>query len=253
MVAKRGTKGKDRKPKVASAKVASGAAGPDVETVKELVLFLHRSQAKAWGTDAKESYKTAWYAKASSAAKKVHSLFMDRTSPATCEQATEVFTSKGVAMGKRPFMFFPPLERNPDFLPILYLPRSLAEWQGDGYVYRVVLYRLGDKCGDTTNVYSLGLRFEGPHGGASGGAGRHDFWHVQLVRSFPNVAIPLCGCPVWLPETVPSMPLYAGCPASSLLCVLASLYGGRILKSFLVQANVDSHYSEKIRALCPAG
>lgn len=55
------------------------------------------------------------------------------------------------------------------------------------------------------------------------GTGEHSFYHAQLIRSLHGNDI--VECPRWLPETQPSIPLYAISSATLLLCTLLSIYG----------------------------
>lgn len=71
----------------------------------------------------------------------------------------------------------------------------------------------------------LGYRFEMPE---NDGSGRHDFYHVQLIKAFekgtPGLNGPEAGLD-WIPDSQPSFPLDAAGPLTLLLSFLVTLYG----------------------------
>jgi hypothetical protein len=69
-------------------------------------------------------------------------------------------------------------------------------------------------------TFACGFRMEAPEG-----IGDHHYYHVQWIRMFPDKTKALPGCPDWIPESYPAIPLDAGSPAELLLCMLLSLYG----------------------------
>lgn len=82
---------------------------------------------------------------------------------------------------------------------------------------------------------AIGFRFESPEGTSSSGAGRHHYYHVQMIKAFKNrdgnFGILLRPdkwhhqCPDWLPTREPALPLPAEDSLSLFLCFAASLYG----------------------------
>ena len=147
-------------------------------------------------------------------------------------------------------MCLPPLEREPAFLPVLYLPGSMSTWKKSDYSLQIGLYKLTEDGDCHQHLRGIGLRFDGPHGASGSNGGMHDFWHVQFMTAAWKRA-PIVGCPEWIPKTVPSIPTQARCPVTLLLCVVAGLYGGKTLKSFLTATQVDKRYIDRIGALVP--
>lgn len=118
------------------------------------------------------------------------------------------------------FLYLPPLEKNTDFVPVMQMRCILNEEQTDVSL-RVMFVR---NIGDGNRLGGLGFRLES-------GAGRHDFYHAQLIRDFGR-GQGIEG-PEWLPETQPSFPLAAKCPVTLILCLLLSLYGKKYCWAFV--------------------
>jgi|GEM_PF-6102111 len=71
----------------------------------------------------------------------------------------------------------------------------------------------------------IGIRFESPEGPQ--GESNHDYYHAQWFSSFEKDHHQLPGCPSWLPDVHPAIPLDAKCAVDVLCCALKSFYGSR--------------------------
>jgi hypothetical protein len=73
---------------------------------------------------------------------------------------------------------------------------------------------------------AIGLRFEMPEGAD----GLHSYFHTQLCRHFRGETALFPGCPEWLPDQHPAIPVDADGPLSLLIALLKSLYGNTLLR-----------------------
>lgn len=119
-------------------------------------------------------------------------------------------------LSSRKHIYLNPIDRGVFLLPVLTLYCNLR--QNDAHYYLGLF--LSEAAGDP--VKSFGLRFETPSGG--GNPGRHSSHHAQFIKGFTTQA-PLHGCPSWIPDQEPTLPLNARNPVELLLSVLVSLYG----------------------------
>jgi len=72
----------------------------------------------------------------------------------------------------------------------------------------------------------LGFRFEAPEGKSTSGAGRHNYYHVQMIRALgSSISFPANEHLKWLPDAEPTFPIDADNPVKLLLSLLISLYG----------------------------
>ncbi|MFQ5911427.1 MAG: hypothetical protein ACE5IJ_12025 [Thermoplasmata archaeon] len=135
---------------------------------------------------------------------------------------------------RRGVLYLPPLEKNPEFVPLLSLWCKLEE-TGASMALRVMLVSRG---GSEGRVRGIGFRLESPHGDDENEdeLGRHDFYHAQLIRSLGHG--PPVECPGWLPETQPSFPLTADDPVTLVLCLLLSLYGRKYCWTFYTEHQI---------------
>jgi hypothetical protein len=62
---------------------------------------------------------------------------------------------------------------------------------------------------------------------------RHEFYHIQLLKNFGYG--PRTETVDWLPETQPSIPIYAHEPIDALLCLILTLYGSAYYKDFVLR------------------
>jgi hypothetical protein len=108
-----------------------------------------------------------------------------------------------------------------------------------------ILVALAQLVDDRVRFY--GFRFEAPEGA---GGGRHDFYHVQLIRSFrrdgkalnpPGTALAV------VPEKQPAFPLRAEDPVSLVAAFFVSLYGMPLLIELSKAGELHEKYLEKFR------
>jgi len=131
-------------------------------------------------------------------------------------------------------MLLPPLERGGGLIPVLslrYLPCS--SFDESCFCMRVLLLK---KQGES-KLQGFGFRIESPsrHCHAeeepNAGAGRHDFYHAQLILDIGHG--PSLDLPDWWPCRQPSFPLQANSPGDAVLNLILTLYGTRFYKEFL--------------------
>ena len=145
-------------------------------------------------------------------------------------------------------LYLPPLEKDPDCVPILSLYFKLKETQSIAKL-RVLLVSL-DENRKPDGIYGIGFRMETPERRNQNVSpttsdqsldtvdiyGAHDFHHAQLIRKFGQKKLDdklQIDCPIWLPESQPSFPLPADCPVTMLLCLIVTLYGRTYYNDFL--------------------
>ena len=146
---------------------------------------------------------------------------------------------------RREGLYLPPLERNPEFVPVLQVECTRNEEWADVKLMVMMVRSVNEEetcCinrnevevgenktsvnEDKPRIVGLGFRMEK-------GTGRHSFHHAQFVRGFEHG--PSVECPSWLPEKQPSFPLTAKCPVTLVLCLLLTLYGTKCLRFFTGQ------------------
>ena len=93
------------------------------------------------------------------------------------------------------------------------------------------IYALLTMLDEKSNLQTIAIRFETDEGGPVSGKkiGTHDFCHAQLcnwINKHVQVITPL-----WVPDSQPSIPLDADNQIGLVLCMLASLYGGKHVQS----------------------
>ncbi|SRR6266404_463406 len=71
----------------------------------------------------------------------------------------------------------------------------------------------------------VGFRFEAPEGKSAQDLGRHNFYHMQMIRNFRVPVSLLSGESGWIPDAEPTVPLDADGAVKLLLTILISLYG----------------------------
>ena len=131
-------------------------------------------------------------------------------------------------------LYLPPLKQDTQFVPVLSLYCQLNETQSIAK-FRVMLICLDED----KNLCGIGFRMETPESinqnpSTADGKGIHDFHHVQLIRRFGKTKLdklPI-DCPCWLPQSQPSFPLPAKCPATLLFCLIVTLYGKKCYNEF---------------------
>lgn len=94
--------------------------------------------------------------------------------------------------------------------------------------YQVCLMVLdADQGIDVEVAGTIGLRFEMPEGPT----GKHSYYHAQWCRHFHDLEnYAFDGCPPWLPDVHPAIPVVANGPLSLMVAMFVSLYGGDFAK-----------------------
>ena len=150
--------------------------------------------------------------------------------------------------GRGKVIYLPPLEKDPDCVPILSPYFKLKEPQSIAKL-RVMLVKL-DENRKPDGIYGIGFRMETPEKinkdvtpstdcqniNTTNKGGIHDFHHAQLIRKFGQGKLDnklQIDCPIWIPQSQPSFPLPAECPVTLLLCMLVTLYGRKCYNRFL--------------------
>ncbi|MBT9142247.1 MAG: hypothetical protein DDT32_00737 [Syntrophomonadaceae bacterium] len=200
-----------------------------VGTLRQLFEVLCRIQSSSWFHQ-----QPGW--KPSAGALKTWDMLIGSLPPVEERELGNLFQdSQEVEIDFSPrgkVLYLPPLQKNPEFVPVLSLWCNLDETRTK-MTLKVMLI---SSSGDERNLRGVGFRLESPHGDEEDEGderkevGRHDFYHAQLIRSLgygPSVE-----CPGWLPETQPSFPLTADCPVTLVLCLLLSLYGKKYCWTF---------------------
>lgn len=129
----------------------------------------------------------------------------------------------------KPF-YLPPLEKDPEFIPLLFLKCDLDKSSYD-ISLRIEMYRY--RRDNSPRLEGFGLRFE-MHEKPS----EHDYAHVQVTNEHDGAILP--ECPGWLPTTLPCIPAKAECPVSLIFCMLISFYGKKMYnKIFPADLNIE--------------
>ena len=150
-------------------------------------------------------------------------------------------------------LYLPPLEKDPDCVPILSLFCKLKETQSVAKL-KVMLVKLDEKQ-KPDGIYGIGFRMETPESfnqddssstndqnlRTDNACGIHDFHHAQLIRTLGQSKLDdklKIDCPVWIPQSQPSFPLPVECPVTLLLCVIITLYGRKYYEQFLIDHEI---------------
>jgi hypothetical protein len=119
---------------------------------------------------------------------------------------------------ERHYLYLPADDKANLKLPIL---QAKFENQGGLQVFRL---RIGILVRDIDgNHHGIGVRFESPEGVES----IHDYPHAQWFFAFEKGQESLPGCPTWLPDVHPAIPIKAEHAVDIFCCALKSLYGAR--------------------------
>jgi len=143
---------------------------------------------------------------------------------------------------QRKVLFLRPSEKGGFLLPVISLKCDFARQPTAELRLRVGLCVLG--ADDRLRV--LGYRFEMPE---NDGSGRHDFYHLQLIRSFEKGAPALNDPEVgldWIPDVQPSFPLDATGPLTLMLSFLVTVYGLWYLDEMRTEELVPASYLESL-------
>lgn len=196
-----------------------------IATLKDILTHFFRIQEAAWFAE-----EPRW--KQANQALETYRVVSGKWEPITLRDVEYLFAGSELTLdfsrwGK--VLYLKPLEKNPEFVPVLSLSCTLNETQSVARL-RVMLVCLD---GNHENLSGIGFRMETPesmnqHGIEAGNKGVHDFHHAQLIRRFGEAKLDeklQINCPCWLPESQPSFPLPAQCPVTLLLCLILTLYG----------------------------
>lgn len=113
-------------------------------------------------------------------------------------------------------LYLPPMNEEPDFLPLLTLECCLDD-ESDTMKLRVMFVH----CGEDDERHCIGFRMEK-------GTSIHSYFHAQLIVNLEGVANPADShlrCPCRIPLEQPAIPLKAEDAVTLVLCLLVSLYG----------------------------
>jgi hypothetical protein len=143
---------------------------------------------------------------------------------------------------QRKVLFLRPSEKGGFLLPVISLKCDFARQPTAELRLRVGLCVL-----DPDNrLRVLGYRFEMPE---NDGSGRHDFYHLQLIRAFEKGAPPLNDPEAgldWMPDVQPSFPLDATGPLTLILSFLVTVYGLWYLDEMKAEELVPANYLESL-------
>lgn len=221
-----------------------------ISTLKDILTPLCKRQKDVWNN---ENWKHIFVEWPPLAREDLETLFM-------LTETGEVDFSES-KRGK--VIYLPPLEKDPDCVPILSPYFNLKETQSIAKL-RVLLVRL-DENRKPHGIYGIGFRMETPESVNQGvnspvnsrnvdranNGGTHDFHHAQLIRKFGQRKLDdklQIDCPIWIPQSQPSFPLPAECPVTLLLCLIVTLYGRRYYDQYLAEHNIFEikQYQEKL-------
>src|SRR3989339_442446 len=100
------------------------------------------------------------------------------------------------------------------------------------------------KEGETKRLHpGVGVRFDSKE--SQHGAGDHDYAHAQWFCAFDR-DMPIGGCPDWLPDSYPAIPIPAEHAVDILCCALKSLYGAKsdLLQRLAEQVAVKQEFRQ---------
>ena len=138
-------------------------------------------------------------------------------------------------------LYLPPIEKEPNFVPLLSLSCKLNETQSRAR-FRVMLICLDEN----EEARGIGFRLETPESQnqdeedpvdeeTPDDNGIHDFHHAQLIQTFGQTNLDEkldINYSDWIPQKQPSFPLPAKCPVTMMLCLLVTLYGRTYYNDF---------------------
>jgi hypothetical protein len=182
----------------------------ELKSFRDLILVVYEHHEKPWeytNTDAKKIFE------------QVGTHFRPLYSDTEVEA---VLPSEQHVLGefKTSYIYLNPITHGTIMVPVLTLKadfgRSIPE----------VRFQLGLFLLHKEGIRWIGFRFEAPEGVDAAGAGRHHYYHVQMIRGL-HTSIPFSSNEhlEWIPDAEPTFPLDADGPSKLLLCLLISLYG----------------------------
>lgn len=194
-----------------------------IGSLRQLFRTLYQIQEKRWFRQARTINKDALTA---------YNMLAYKWYPLSDRETDELFADPETVhidfAELRRVLYLPPLERDARFVPVLSLTCNLDETTTE-ISSQVMLVSLLEDEEQQSRLCGVGFRLES-------GAGRHDFYHAQLIRDLPGG--PPIACPTWLPDTQPSFPLLANCPVTLILSLLLSLYGIEWCRAFVADHDI---------------
>jgi hypothetical protein len=122
-------------------------------------------------------------------------------------------------------MYLPPLEKETsEFLAVMSIKYDPT--QNDLAIHIMLITNANQ--GQVHLPYkSVGFRIESPHKPINADAGRHKFYHSQLINSlnYGPWTSKIVETIDWLPLHQPSFPLWATNPVEAVLCLILTVYG----------------------------
>lgn len=215
-----------------------------ITTLRDILTPLCKRKKDVW---VNENWKHIFVDWPPLAREDIEALFMPS------ETGSELVEVDSSASERGKVIYLPPLEKDPNCVPILSLYFKLKETRSIAKL-RVLLICL-DENRKPHGIYGIGFRMETPEKvnqsvnssvnsqseNTVDNNGSHDFHHAQLIRKFGQSKLDdklQIDCPIWLPQSQPSFPLPAECPVTLLLCLLVTLYGRKYYNQFLRDHNI---------------
>lgn len=202
-----------------------------INALKDILMPLFQIQTNAWFNPETEP-------RPSCQASKIFQNLLERWEPIeTFEEIGHLFRPSELVLDfSKRVLYLPPLEKEPNFVPILSLSCILNKIQSSAQFKVMLVCRDEDE-----KLCSIGFRMETPESmnqsaNTVSNDGIHDFYHAQLTRKFDQKAPDNkqgFDCPNWLPQSQPSFPLPAHCPVTLLLCLIVTLYGRSYYNNFI--------------------
>jgi|GEM_PF-1128591 len=145
---------------------------------------------------------------------------------------------------KTRYLYLNPVTHGTIMVPVLKLKadfgRSIPE----------VRFQLGLFLLRNEGIRWIGFRFEAPEGVDAVGAGRHHYYHVQMIRGLhTSIPFPFNEHLEWIPDAEPTFPLDADGPSKLLLCLLISLYGLQEVLRLINLSPSHSQLRERLNAM----
>lgn len=152
------------------------------------------------------------------------------------------------------FLHLLPVEHHgPKLYPVLHLRGDFTKNPVEVSLQVALFQQL-----DEGEIKAIGFRLESPGGPSEEGLGDHNFYHIQMIRSFAihdittkNAKLlpdlPPEECNKWIPDKEPTFPLLAGDSIELFLCLLVGLYGWNSVESFLNRASWGPGHQKQYR------
>jgi len=146
---------------------------------------------------------------------------------------------KKVDFGKY-VIYLPPLEGDSEFVTILSLSCDFGVSRYK-ISLEVEMYRWLE---EEKKVRGIGFRFER-------GSGKHEYYHVQVIKKNRSSDRDIIECPQWIPTNVPCVPTTADCSFCLVICMLVCFYGKGFYKKVFQDLNIPKDCKESMKKLSP--